>query len=115
MIYDLQKGEKLESILAQHQGATILVFYANWCGPCKEVKPFIQKRAVEQAENQNEKFPRVIRINLDHHHEIADAYSVFSIPCLVLIKNGRPIQYLNSSDRTHISELFFKAEVIGFS
>lgn len=114
-MYTLPKGGRLEDILSQHKGATILVFYADWCGPCRDVKPHIQRRASKLPESSTEKFPRVIRINMDHHHDLADKYAVFSIPCMVLVKDGRPVEYVNSADRDKISELFYKAEVIGYA
>ena len=115
-IYDLAKKDSLESVLGvNHNGATVLIFYANWCGPCKEIKPYIQRRAVAMKEDINEKCPRVVRINIDHHHELADKFAVFSIPCMVLIKNNRPVEYLQSTDRVAIDGFFMKAEVIGFA
>ena len=92
-----------------------MVFYSDQCAPCRAVKLFIQKRAAEYPENAKEKLPRVIRINVLRHDELAEKYVVFSIPCLVLIKNGNPVEYVASSDQGQIDQLFLKAEVIGFA
>lgn len=114
-IYTLPKNANLDSILDKHKGATILVFYADWCEPCREVKPWIERRAVQLAQNSKELCPRVIRINLDHHHELADKYAVFSIPTMVLLENGYPVEYLQPRDKGAIDYFFMKAEVIGYA
>ena len=112
----LPQNSTLESILGDTpKGAVILSFYANWCAPCKSIKPRIAKRAEQEVKGTNEQKPRVIRVNLDHHSELADKFNVFSIPCMVLLKDGRPVAYVQPSDHQSIDEFFMKAEVIGYS
>lgn len=62
---------------------TVLVdFYADWCGPCRMVSPIIDEIANEHPEYL------VVKVNVDEEPELAAEFSVFSIPTLVVIKNG---------------------------
>ena len=60
-------------------------FNATWCGPCKMLAPILDKYA---EENSNIK---VASINVDENNNLAREYNVFSIPCLVVIKDGKEI------------------------
>ena len=61
----------------------LLDFYADWCGPCRMVSPIVD----EIAEENPQYF--VGTINVDEEPELAEAFSVSSIPTLVVIKNGK--------------------------
>lgn len=58
-------------------------FNADWCGPCKMLGPIIEEEA---KENDKVKF---VSINIDDNEELAEEYNVFTIPCLVLFKEGK--------------------------
>lgn len=57
-------------------------FYADWCGPCRMVAPLL-----EEIANEN---PDVVvaKVNVDDQPELASEFGVFSIPTLVVLKNG---------------------------
>ncbi len=69
-------------------GQPVLVdFYADWCGPCKAMKPAVQSLAAELRGKL-----QVVEINVDQNREISQHYGVTSIPCFVLISGGREVK-----------------------
>ena len=60
----------------------LLDFYADWCGPCKMVSPVI-----DQIADENPQYV-VGKVNVDSENELASEFGVFSIPTLVILKNG---------------------------
>ena len=63
---------------------TVLIdFYADWCGPCRMVSPIVDKIADEHPEYL------VCKINVDDEPELASEFEVFSIPTLVVMKDGK--------------------------
>ena len=62
---------------------TVLIdFYADWCGPCRMVSPIVDKIADEHPEYL------VCKVNVDDEPELASEFEVFSIPTLVVMKDG---------------------------
>jgi len=60
----------------------LLDFYADWCGPCRMVAPLVE-------EISNERDDVVVgKINVDESPELASKFGVFSIPTLIVLKNG---------------------------
>jgi thioredoxin 1 len=57
-------------------------FNAGWCGPCKVLGPIVEEIASERDDI------KVVSIDIDEEEDLVDEYEVFSIPCLVLVKNG---------------------------
>ena len=68
--------------IKQSEKAVLIDFYANWCGPCKMLSPIIDEIAQERDDII------VGKINVDDEPELAEKFSVFSIPTLVILKNG---------------------------
>ena len=64
----------------------LLDFYADWCGPCRMVAPILHEIAEER--------PDVIvgKINVDEEEDLAAAFGVYSIPTLVVMKNGEVVR-----------------------
>ncbi len=66
----------------------ILDFYADWCGPCRQLSPKISKLA-EKYKGQVDFY----KINVDNEGELAKVFGVRSIPMLLFVPvEGRPIQ-----------------------
>lgn len=63
----------------------LIDFYADWCGPCRMVGPIVEEIA-------NERDDVIIgKVNVDNDPELAEQFNVFSIPTLVVLKNGEEV------------------------
>lgn len=61
----------------------LLDFFADWCGPCRMVSPIVDEIAEEREDIV------VGKINVDEEPELSAAFSVSTIPTLVVMKNGK--------------------------
>ena len=68
--------------IKQNDKPILIDFYANWCGPCKMLSPIIDEIAQERDDII------VGKINVDDEPELAEKFGVFSIPTLVILKEG---------------------------
>ncbi len=71
----------------QKSPVVVVDFWAEWCMPCRMIAPIIEDLAKEYA-------GKVLfgKLNVDENPETAERFQVFSIPTLVIIKNGREIE-----------------------
>ena len=76
--------ENFEKEVLKSSKKVLVDFNANWCGPCRMLKPIIE----EISNNDNIK---VVSINIDDEDELSEKYEVLSIPCLVLFYKGKEI------------------------
>ncbi len=60
-------------------------FYADWCGPCKEMPPILKDVKSELKENV-----RIIKVNVDKNPFIATKYQIRNIPTIIIFKHGEP-------------------------
>jgi thiol-disulfide isomerase/thioredoxin len=66
--------------------AVLLDFYADWCAPCRQMEPVVERL-------QAAGYP-VRKVNLDRQRELASRFQVTSIPCFVLVVDGREVKRL---------------------
>ncbi len=65
---------------------TVLIdFYADWCGPCRMVSPIIDEIASERDDIV------VGKVNVDKENELASQFKVYSIPTLVVMREGKVV------------------------
>ena len=64
----------------------LLDFWASWCAPCRMVAPIVEEIAGERGDI------KVGKINVDEEPELANKFSIMSIPTLVVMKNGKSVQ-----------------------
>lgn len=62
---------------------TVVDFWAPWCGPCKMMAPTMAK--LEEKYGDRIKF---VKYNINHQTDIPQQYKVFSIPSLVVFRDG---------------------------
>lgn len=60
-------------------------FYAEWCGPCKMIRPILEDIA------ENNDAVKIVSVNVESEDELAEKYNISSIPCLVLFEGGEEI------------------------
>lgn len=62
---------------------TIVDFWAEWCGPCRNQLPILEEYAKNNQDIQ------VVKINVDQNTDLASEYGVRSIPTLIYFKEGK--------------------------
>ena len=63
----------------------LLDFWASWCGPCRMLSPILEKVAEERPD------VKICKVNIDEQPDLANQYQVFSIPTLMVMKEGRVV------------------------
>ena len=60
-------------------------FWAEWCGPCKQISPILEELSEELQENKI----TIAKVNIDENPETPSKYGIMSIPTLLLFKEGK--------------------------
>ena len=73
------------SAITAENDLVLLDFWAVWCGPCKMIAPLLTQIAEEREDVV------IGKVDVDSEMELAMQFGVSSIPTLVVIKNGQPV------------------------
>ena len=66
-----------------HDKPVLVDFWAPWCGPCRLVSPVVESFGEAHADKI-----AVAKVNTDENQQLAMRYSIFSIPTMILFKDG---------------------------
>jgi thioredoxin 1 len=65
------------------EGAILVDFWAEWCGPCKMITPVLEELAGELVDQVT-----IAKLNVDDNPEVAMRFNVMSIPTLLVFEGG---------------------------
>jgi len=65
-------------------GPVLVDFWAEWCGPCKQIAPALEAIAAEMDGRVT-----IAKLNIDENPQTPSKYNVRGIPTLILFKNGQ--------------------------
>lgn len=78
--------DNFESEVLKSNIPVLVDFNADWCGPCKMLRPILDDIASSRDDY------KIVSVNIDDEDELSEVYEVSSIPCLVLFKNGKEVK-----------------------
>ena len=83
-----------DSIIKEAENAVLVVFYAPWCGHCKNQAPIVKELAQLMGEDI-----LIGRINIDDNQRKALEYSITGVPAFLVFKDGKIVDHVAGAHR----------------
>lgn len=78
--------DNFEKEVLGHEGFAIVDFWAEWCGPCRQLGPILEEFAGENIGKV-----KVFKMNVDENPETPTKFGIRGIPTMIMFKNGSQI------------------------
>jgi putative thioredoxin len=86
-IVEINRSNAQQMLIEEsHRRPVVVDFWADWCAPCKQLMPILEKLAVE-----HQGAFLLAKIDCDREQAIAGQFGVRSLPTVMVIRNGQPV------------------------
>jgi thiol-disulfide isomerase/thioredoxin len=89
-----------------NDGTKLVLFYADWCGHCKKIKPIWDETAASVNKEEN----KMIKVNCGEgsaaDEEVMKKYNIEGYPTIIKFINGKPFEYKGDRDSDSFRDVF---------
>jgi thioredoxin 1 len=76
-----------ESDVLQSGKPVLVDYWADWCGPCRQVGPVLEEIATEYGDKID-----IVKVNVDKNPQVVQIYGIMNIPTLAVFKDGQVVK-----------------------
>ena len=73
----------------QNTKPVLVDFWAEWCGPCRQVAPILDEISAEYGDKIE-----IVKVNVDNEPALAQQYGIISIPALQVFQGGKLVKQM---------------------
>jgi thioredoxin 1 len=79
--------DSFEADVLQNAKPVVVDYWAEWCGPCRQVAPILEEIAGEHADKID-----IVKLNVDENPKVALKYGIMNIPTLSVFSGGQVVK-----------------------